>query len=117
MNAFPGRIFDGDGVSVDGLADDLTQNVIDACPHRSMVTAQDCAPVGRIWLLNDTATFNAIPHSISEVAVTAIAHGQALLLLAKLSEPMVDVRDEVLWSLEAYSDLVAKSPCDVAGHA
>lgn len=110
MSGFPGRIYDGEGIAMDGRPGDLTQAEMDACEHRVMIATRGLAPVGRIWLLRDTAKFDAVPPEIWEAAVSAIERGHGLLLLARLGAPLADIQGELLWCLEAFSDLAAKSP-------
>ncbi len=45
MTSFPGTIYDADGNALSPPAPPLAQDQIDACPHRSMVTTGDLAPV------------------------------------------------------------------------
>ena len=55
--SLPGRSFDGEGAALDGLRGNLTQERIDACEFRGIVVLRDLAPVARVWLLDDHATF------------------------------------------------------------
>ncbi len=55
---------------------------IDACPHRSMVTTGDLAPVARVWLLADDATPAAIPSPVLDEAVKLVLAGKGILILA-----------------------------------
>jgi hypothetical protein len=61
MTSFPGTIYDGDGKSLDPTVPDLAPEQVDACPHRSLVTDRDAAPIVRVWLLAEDATPDAIP--------------------------------------------------------
>ncbi len=96
MSGFPGRVFDGEGVAMDGLPSNLTQARIDACDGRSMIVAVGLAPVAQVWLLDDGATWSAVPQFIREEAVRLVEGGRSIVLLARRREAEVDVRDGLL---------------------
>ena len=96
MSAFPGRIYSADGNALDGLAGDLSQDLIDAGEGRSMVVGRDLAPVARIWLLKDGATWSEVPQGVRESAVQLVESGQAVVILARRREAESDVRDGLL---------------------
>ncbi len=114
MSTFPGTICDGDGDgnALSPPAPPLTQGQIDACPHRSMVTTGDLAPVSLIWLLAADATPAAIPPPVLDEAVRIVAAGIGVLILARRPEPEVDVGEALLRALDLFT-----APDDVAGHA
>ena len=112
MTSFPGSIHDANGRSLDPTVPDLTQDQIDACPHRSMVSARDLAPVARVWLLADDATPDAIPPVLMIEAVKLVLAGKGVLILAQRPEPEVDVRTGLLQGLDLFT-----ATQDVAGHA
>ncbi len=112
MSSFPGSIHDADGKSLDPTVPDLTQDRIDACPHRSLVTDRDAAPIVRVWLLADNATPDAIPPVLMIKAVNLVLAGKGVLILAQRPEPEVDVRTGLLQALDLFT-----ATQDVAGHA
>jgi len=81
--AFPGAMFNAEGISLDATMPDLTQDMLDHHPHRSMVTKEDVAPVARVWLLADDATPTAILQPILDEAVQFVLAGKGVLILAK----------------------------------
>ena len=85
---------------------------IDACPHRSMVTDRDLAPVARVWLLANDATPDAIPPILMTEAVRLILAGKGVLILAQRPEPEVDVRTALLHALDLFT-----APQETAGRA
>ncbi len=111
MSTFPGGIYDADGNALSPLASLLTQDQIDACPHRSMVTTADLAPVARVWLLANDATPDAIPPVLMIEAVRLVLAGMGVLILAQRPKPEVDVREGVLHALDLFT-----IPRDVTGH-
>ena len=110
--AFPGAIFDGEGTPMDGRRAVLSQDRIDACSHRSMVTRESLAPVAWVWLLDDDATFSAVPQGVVDGAVKLVMSDWSILILGHLAEPVADVRDALLSVLE-----LAQAPDIAAGHA
>ena len=116
MIDFPGRLFDGEGNSLDGIASELTQGQIDTCLHRSAVQKgygdDGIYPVALIWLVDNKAIFRDIPASIVSASIKAALDGQAILILAKRREVGAKIRDELLDALT-----LAQVPHDAAGHA
>ncbi len=112
MSTFPGVIYDADGNALSPPAPPLTQDQIDACPHRSMVTTADLAPVTPVWLLANNATPDAIPPILMIEAVKLVLAGKGVLILAQRLEPEVDVRTGLLQALDLFT-----ATQDVAGHA
>ena len=113
MSTFPGSIFDGEGRPLDNRASDLTQQEIDASVHRSAVqTGEDLVSIALIWLLNDDASFAAIPPGIVTAAIETALKGQAILILSRRSEVGAEVRDGLLDALE-----LAQVPDEMAGRA
>ena len=112
MTSFPGSIYDGRGASLDPTVPDLVQEQIDACPHRSLVTDRDAAPIVRVWLLTNDATPDAIPPVLMIEAVKLVLAGKGVLILAQRPEPEVDVRTGLLQALGLFT-----ATQDVAGHA
>ena len=115
MTTFPGFIFDGEGRPLDNRASSLTQEELDACEYRSAVQAKvgslapdGLAPVALIWLLNDDATFAAIPPAILSVTVEMARKGQSVLVLARHPEVGVEIRDGLLEALE-----LAQAPAEM----
>ena len=114
MSAFPGRIYSADGNALDGLAGALTQNLIDTCAGRSMVVTRDLAPVARVWLLNDGATWSDVSQNIRDNAVRLLEGGQAIVILSRRREAESDVRDGLLGILPDSNLAVADK---AASHA
>ena len=114
MIGFPGRLFDGEGSPLDGLANDLTHDQIDPSSHRSAVQKGEggMGPIAVIWLMNDTAAFKDIPPGILSASIEAAMNGRAILVLARLPEVGAEIRDGLLEALE-----LAQAPDDKAGHA
>ena len=112
MSSFPGAIYNGQGKSLDPTVPDLAQEQIDACPHRSMVTDRNLAPIVRVWLLANDATPDAIPPVLMTEAVKLVLAGKGALILAQRPEPEVDVRTGLLQALDLFT-----ATQDVAGHA
>jgi len=112
MSTFPGVVYDADGNALSPPAPPLAQDQIDACPHRSMVTTGDMAPVARVWLLAADATPAAIPPPVLDEAVRLVAAGMGVLILAQRPEPEVDVRAGLLHALDLFT-----APHEAAGHA
>ena len=111
MTTFPGFIFNGQGQSLDPTVPDLAQQQIDACPHRSLVTDRDLAPIVRVWLLTNDATPDAIPPVLMIEAVKLVLAGKGVLILAQRPEPEVDMRTGLLQALDLFT-----ATQDVAGH-
>ena len=115
MIGFPGRLFDGEGGPVDGLADDLTQDRLDASQFRAAVQkgegGEGMRPVAVIWMMDDTASFKDIPPGILSASIEAAMNGHAILVLARLPEVGAEIRDGLLEALE-----LAQAPDDKAGH-
>ena len=112
MNSFLGGVYDGQGANLGPTVPDLTQDQIDAGPHRSMVSDRDLAPVVRVWLLADDATPDAIPPVLMIEAVKLVLAGRGVLILAQRPEPEVDVRAALPHVLDLFT-----APQDAAGHA
>ncbi len=100
MSGFPGCVCDGQGRSLDPTIPDLAQDQLDACPHCSLVTDRDAAPIVRVWLLTNNAMPDAIPRVLMIEAVK--------LILAQRREPEVDVREGLLDTLDLTGDLVRR---------
>jgi hypothetical protein len=111
VSAFPGRIYNGDGIAMDGLSGDLTQDQIDVCEGKGLVSARGLAPVAWVWLLRIDATWSAVPQGIRDGAVQLVESGQAIVILSRHCGPEVDVREGLLGILPD-SDVA-----EVAGHA
>ena len=109
---FPGTIYDGRGNSLDPTVPNLEQEQIDACPHASLVTDRDVAPIVRVWLLKNDATPDAIPHVLMIEAVKLVLAGRGVLILAQRPEPEVDVRTGLLQALDLFT-----ATQETAGHA
>ena len=112
MTTFPGAIYDGHGASLDPTVPDLVQDQLDACPHHSLVTDRDAAPIVRVWLLANDATPDAIPPVLMIEAVKLVLAGKGVLILAQRPEPEVVVRTGLLQALDLFT-----ATQDVAGHA
>ncbi len=112
MSSFPGSMFNAEGVSLDATIPDLTERTLDEYPHRSMVARDGAAPIARVWLLADDATFAAINPVIATEAIKLVLAGKAIVILGRRLEPAVDVRDGLLDALDLYA-----SPDDVTGQA
>jgi len=111
MIQFPGAMFNAEGASLDATIPDLTQDRLDEYPHRSMIARDNAAPIARICLLADDATFAAVNPVIATEAVELVLAGKAIVILGRRLEPAVDVRDGLLDAL----DLLDR-PGDVARH-
>ncbi|HEY0202668.1 MAG TPA: hypothetical protein VGC15_00780 [Acetobacteraceae bacterium] len=81
---------------------DLTQEQINRCPNRFMVTRQGLAPIARVWLLANDATPDAIPPVLMIEAVKLVLAGKGILILAQRPEPEVDVRTGLLQALDLF---------------
>lgn len=103
MTTFPGAIYDGRGASLDPTMPDLVQDQLDACPHRSLVTDRDAAPITRVWLLANDATPDAIPPVLMLETVKLVLAGKGVLILAQRPEPEVDVRMGLLHTLNLFT--------------
>jgi hypothetical protein len=112
MSSFPGAMFNAEGASLDATIPDLTQDKLDEYPHRSMVARDGAAPIARVWLLADDATFAAVNPVIATEAVELVLVGKAIVILGRRLEPAVDVRDGLLDALDLRA-----SPDDVTGQA
>jgi len=112
MSGFPGSMFNAEGVSLDATIPDLTQDKLDEYPHRSMVARDGGAPIARVWLLADDATFAAVNPVIATEAVELVLAGKAIVILGRRLEPAVDVRDGLLDALDLHA-----SPDDMTGQA
>jgi len=108
---FPGAMFNAEGASLDATIPDLTQDKLDEYLHRSMVARDSAAPIARVWLLADDATFAAVNPVIATEAIELVLAGKAIVILGRRLEPAVDVRDGLLDAL----DLLDR-PGDVARH-
>jgi hypothetical protein len=112
MSSFPGAMFNAEGASLDATIPDLTQDKLDEYPHRSMVARDGAAPIARVWLLADDATFAAVNPVIATEAVELVLVGKAIVILGRRLEPAVDVRDGLLDALDLRA-----LPDDVTGQA
>lgn len=113
MSAFPGFVFDGEGRPIGGDAPELVQDLLDTFAHGSMVVAiEDLAPVARLWLVNDNATFSAVPPEVVDEAVALMLAGRSILILARKAEPDASVREGLLDALD-----LAQAPVALAGRA
>ena len=112
MSSFPGAMFNAEGASLDATIPDLTEETLDEYPHRSMVARSGTAPIARVWLLANDATFTAVNPVIATEAVELVLAGSAIVILGRRFEPAVDVRDGLLNALELHT-----SPDDVTGQA
>jgi hypothetical protein len=110
VTAFPGTMFEAKGVSLDPAIPDLTKEKLDEYPHHSMVARDGAAPIARVWLLSENATFAAIDPMIVAEAIKLVLGGKAIVILARRLEPAVDVRDGLLNALDLLGP-----PEDVAG--
>ncbi len=111
VTIFPGTMFEAKGVSLDPAIPDLTKESLDEYPHRSMVARDGAAPIARVWLLSDEATFAAIDPKIVAEAIKLVLDGSAVVILARQLEPAANVRDGLLNALDLLGP-----PKDVAGH-
>ncbi len=112
MIQFPCAMFNAEGVSLDATIPDLTEGTMDEYPHRSMVARDGAAPIARVWLLADDATFTAVNPVIATEAAELVLAGSAIVILGRRFEPAVDIRDGLLNALELHT-----SPDDVTGQA
>ena len=111
MSNFPDAMFEAKGVSLDPTIPDLTKETLDEYPHRSMVAQDGEAPIARVWLLSEGATFAAIDPTIVAEAIKLVLDGKAIVILARRLEPAANGRDGMLDALNLLSP-----PEDVAGH-
>jgi hypothetical protein len=100
MSSFPGAMFSAEGASLDATIPDLTEGTLDEYPHRSMVARDGAAPIARVWLLADDATFAAVNPGIAAEAIDLVLTGKAIVILGRRLEPAVDVRDGLLDALD-----------------
>jgi hypothetical protein len=100
VSIFPGAVFTAEGVSLDPTIPDLTQETLDEYLHRYMVARDGAASIARVWLLADDATFAAVHPVIVAEAVKLVLAGNAVVILARRPEPVVDVRDGLLDALD-----------------
>ena len=100
MSSFPGAMFNAGGVSLDPTIPDLTEGKLVEYSHRSMVARDGLAPVARVWLLADNATFAAVHPMILAEAVKLVLGGKGIVILGRRVEPAVDVRDGLLDALD-----------------
>ena len=100
MSSFPGAVFSTEGVSLDPTIPDLTEGKLVDYLHRSMVGRDGAAPIARVWLLADDATFTAVHPLIMAEAVKLVLSGKGIVILARRIEPAVDVRDGLLDALD-----------------
>ncbi len=105
-------MFDAEGVSLDATIPDLTEGTMDEYPHRSMVARSGTAPIARVWLLADDATFATVNPVIATEAVELVLAGKAIVILGRRLEPAVDVRDGLLDALDQHA-----LPDNVTGQA
>lgn len=112
MTAFPGAMFNAEGANLAATIPDLTQEKLDEYPHRTMVARDGVAPVARVWLLADNATFAAVNPVVATEAVELVLAGKAIVILGRRLEPAVDMRDGLINALDLYA-----SPDDVTGQA
>jgi hypothetical protein len=116
VTTFPGRIFSGDGASMDGRGPDLTQRQINAYQFRAVIQAPsidgDVRPIAWVWLLDDDAAFDVISPSVVGAAVSLMRDWQAVLILARRSKVGSEVRAGLLDALD-----LALAPDDAVGHA
>ena len=110
MMAFPGSIFNGEGRPLDDRSEDLTTTEMDACAFRAAVQVRPhalsydgLASVALIWLLDDDASFSAIPEGIVSATVETALHGRSVQILARHAEIGAEVRDGLLAALELVS--------------
>ncbi len=108
---FPGAMFNAEGASLDATIPDLTEETLVEYPRRSMIARDNAAPIARVWLLADDASFAAVNPVIATEAVELVLAGKAIVILSRRLEPAVDVRDGLLDAL----DLLDR-PGDVARH-
>lgn len=96
---FPGFIYDHKGVREEHLAPRLSANDF---PHRHFITRLGQCQLGQrcvfaftviTWVLDDTATFEAIAPGVSHAAAMHVMTGGALLLLARSRDALVSVLD------------------------
>lgn len=111
MTSFPGAMFEAKGVSLDPTIPDLTKETLDEYPHRSMVARDGVAPIARVWLLSENATFAAIDPTIVAEAIKLALDSKAVVILARQPEPAANVRDGMLDALDLLGP-----PEGVAGH-
>jgi hypothetical protein len=102
MSSFPGAMLNAEGASLDGTIPDLTKGTLDEYPHRSMVARDGAAPIARVWLLADDATFAAVNPVIATEAIELVLAGKAIVILGQRLEPAVDVRDGLLDALDLH---------------
>ena len=110
MSSFPGTMFEAKGASLDPAVPDLTKEKLDEYPHRSMVAQDGAAPIARVWLLSEGATFAAIDPTIVAEAIKLVLDGKAIVILARPLEPAANVRDGMLDALNLLDP-----PGNVAG--
>jgi hypothetical protein len=109
---FPGAMFNAEGASLDVTIPNLTHDKLDEYLHRSMVARGGAAPIARVWLLADDATFAAVNPVITTEAIELVLAGKAIVILGQRLEPAVDVRNVLLDALDLHA-----SPDDVTGQA
>ena len=107
MTRFPGLRFDEVARSLNPDVPDLTQEQVDACRFKSMVSLQDLAPIGQCWLLDDGASLEAIPDSIRIAAIAKMLAGEAIMLLCRKPRPERVVRQGLL----ALAGIAAERRC------
>lgn len=112
MSSFPGAMFTAGGASLDPTIPDLTEETLVEYPHRSMVARDGAAPIARVWLLADDATFAAVNPAIATEAIELVLTGKAIVILGRRLEPALDVRDGLLRALD-----LAAVPASEAGRA
>lgn len=103
MSYFPGTIYNGEGTSLDPTVPNLTQDQIDGCPHRSLVSDQNLAPIARIWLLANDAAPDIIHPAIMSEGVELVLAGYGVVILAQRPEPEVEVREGLLQALDLFT--------------
>ncbi len=76
-------MFNAEGASLDATIPDLTQDKLDEYLHRSMVARNGAAPIARVWLLADDATFAAVNPVIAAEAIELVLAGKAIVILGR----------------------------------
>ncbi len=105
LEHFPGRVFNGDGVSIDHVRGDLTLARLERLPYRAVVTSHNPLNIGLIWVLRSSARYEAVPQDMISAATWRMTYSnEAVLILGPDRRPVDDFRYGLMLALLAAED-------------
>ena len=111
FEGFPGRVFNGEGESIDRIRGGLSLSRLERCSYRAVVTLAEPLDVGLIWVLRSSARFDVLsPDTIGAATWRMLHCKQGTLILGQTRAP-IEFQDGLIRALLAAEDAEVNAAC------